>query len=112
MPVNERGNILHDQAKYWGKHGVHYHQFFTPARNAEWAVLEGSGLREAILEHGSDWLSKRKSEQWFREPDEVVIGHRVPGLSGFQRDSSDGLHDATALLENVSAFKRSDLTQL
>src|SRR5208283_3973626 len=41
------------------------------------AVLGGSGLRETIFEYGSDWFSKRKAEQWSREPDEVVIGHRV-----------------------------------
>ena len=37
----------------------------------------GGDLREAIFEHGADWFSKRKAEQWSREPDEVVIGHRV-----------------------------------
>ncbi len=41
------------------------------------SVIAGVNLREAIFEHGSDWLSKRKAEQWSREPDEVVIGHRV-----------------------------------
>ena len=41
------------------------------------AVLAGGGLREAIFEHGSDWLSRRTAEQWSREPDDVVIGQRV-----------------------------------
>jgi ADP-ribosylglycohydrolase len=40
-------------------------------------VLAGGGLREAIFEHGSDWLSRRTAAQWSREPDDVVIGHRV-----------------------------------
>jgi len=40
-------------------------------------VLAGGGLREAIFEHGSDWLSQRTAEQWSREPDDVVIGQRV-----------------------------------
>ena len=26
-PLNEKANILHDQAQYWGKRGIHYHQF-------------------------------------------------------------------------------------
>ncbi len=26
-PLNERGDILHEQAQYWGQHGIHYHQF-------------------------------------------------------------------------------------
>ena len=37
----------------------------------------GGDLRTAIFQHGADWFSKRKAEQWLREPDEVVIGHRV-----------------------------------
>ena len=193
-PLNERGDILHDQAQYWGQRGIHYHQFLragentlnlqlakvliesliarggydaddylrryihfmltpgkhrdtyleeyhrkfftayargTPPRKcggndihigglahvgilsaffasdlstAREAVREhinlthrseevsiagdalarilckvaaGADLREAIFEHGADWFSKRKAEQWSREPDEVVIGLRV-----------------------------------
>ncbi|MEP6672996.1 MAG: ADP-ribosylglycohydrolase family protein [Chthoniobacter sp.] len=40
-------------------------------------VAAGADLREAIFEHGTDWFSQRKAEQWSREPDEVVIGQRV-----------------------------------
>ena len=40
-------------------------------------VLADGGLREAIFEHRSDWLSQRTAEQWSREPDDVVIGRRV-----------------------------------
>ncbi len=32
-PVNERGDILREQAKYWGKKGVHYHQFLNAGEN-------------------------------------------------------------------------------
>lgn len=32
-PVNARGDILHDQAKYWGQRGVHYHQFLNAGEN-------------------------------------------------------------------------------
>ena len=32
-PLNEKGNILHDQAKYWGEKGVHYHQFLQAGEN-------------------------------------------------------------------------------
>ncbi len=30
---NEKGNILHDMAKYWGQRGVHYHQFLPAGDN-------------------------------------------------------------------------------
>lgn len=31
--LNSRGEILHDQAKYWGRHHVHYHQFLEAGEN-------------------------------------------------------------------------------
>lgn len=40
-------------------------------------AIAGAELRDAILRHGADWFSRRKADQWSREPDEVVIGHRV-----------------------------------
>lgn len=193
-PLNDRGDILHEQAQYWGQRGIHYHQFLhagentlnlqlakvliesliarsrydaddylrryiefmlTPGRHRDtyveeyhrkfftayargtaprkcagsdihiggiahvgvlcaffaadlkaareavhehinlthrsnevliagaalarilFTVAAGADLRAAIFEHGADWFSKRKAEQWSREPDEVVIGHRV-----------------------------------
>ncbi len=41
------------------------------------AVVSGSGLREAIVAHGSDWFPARTAAQWSHEPDEVVIGQCV-----------------------------------
>lgn len=32
-PLNERGDILHEQARYWGQRGVHYHQFLAAGEN-------------------------------------------------------------------------------
>lgn len=32
-PINEKGDILHDQAQYWGKKGIHYHQFLKAGEN-------------------------------------------------------------------------------
>ena len=32
-PLNERADILHDQARYWGQRGVHYHQFLVAGEN-------------------------------------------------------------------------------
>ena len=32
-PVNKKGEILHDQKKYWGKKGIHYHQFLKAGEN-------------------------------------------------------------------------------
>ena len=30
--LNERGDILREQARYWGQRGIHYHQFLRAAR--------------------------------------------------------------------------------
>ena len=32
-PINAKGEILHDQAVYWGKRGIHYHQFLAAGEN-------------------------------------------------------------------------------
>jgi ADP-ribosylglycohydrolase len=32
-PHNEEADILHDQARYWGQHGVHYHQHLAAGEN-------------------------------------------------------------------------------
>lgn len=31
--TNAKGEILHDQARYWGKRGIHYHQFINAGQN-------------------------------------------------------------------------------
>lgn len=31
--LNGRGDILHDQAQYWGQRGIHYHQFLRAGEN-------------------------------------------------------------------------------
>jgi ADP-ribosyl-[dinitrogen reductase] hydrolase len=32
-PLNKKANILHDQAQFWGKKGIHYHQFLKAGEN-------------------------------------------------------------------------------
>jgi ADP-ribosylglycohydrolase len=32
-PINEKGEILHEQARYWGQRGIHYHQFLKAGEN-------------------------------------------------------------------------------
>ena len=31
--LNEKGDILRDQARYWGQRGIHYHQFLKAGEN-------------------------------------------------------------------------------
>jgi ADP-ribosyl-[dinitrogen reductase] hydrolase len=32
-PINRKGEILHEQAQYWGRRGIHYHQFLRAGEN-------------------------------------------------------------------------------
>ena len=33
VPANEKGDILREQAQYWGQRGIHYHQFLAAGEN-------------------------------------------------------------------------------
>ena len=61
IPRNARGNILHDQIKYWGQREIHYHQFLAAGENTINYQL-GKELYLTILEYGvydSDkWLAR------------------------------------------------------
>jgi ADP-ribosyl-[dinitrogen reductase] hydrolase len=61
QPLNERGDILREQAAYWGQRGVHYHQFLAAGEN----TLNFKLARELfrwVLEHGAydaqAWLER------------------------------------------------------
>lgn len=59
-PENENGDILREQAQYWGQRGVHYHQFLKAGENTlnfklarelvRWADERGSYDPDAWLE--------------------------------------------------------------
>jgi len=51
-PVNERGDILREQAQYWGQRGVHYHQFLGAGENTLNFQLAAS-LYEQVRARGS-----------------------------------------------------------
>ena len=38
-PLNADGDILHEQSQYWGKRGVHYHQFLAAGENTLNSIL-------------------------------------------------------------------------
>lgn len=50
-PHNARGDILHDQAQYWGQREVHYHQFLAAGENTLNFKL-ASELYQSILARG------------------------------------------------------------
>ncbi|MEO6787988.1 MAG: ADP-ribosylglycohydrolase family protein [Chthoniobacteraceae bacterium] len=53
-PLNERGDILHDQAQYWGQRGIHYHQFLRAGENTLNLQLAKVIIDSLIAKHGYD----------------------------------------------------------
>lgn len=59
--LNEKGEILHDQAKYWGQRGIHYHQFLEAGENTLNFRLATELLRLSEKNGGYDpdeWLAR------------------------------------------------------
>jgi len=57
--LNEKGEILHDQAQYWGQRGIHYHQFLKAGENTLNFQLATELLRLSEKNGGYDpdeWL--------------------------------------------------------
>ncbi|NBS84395.1 MAG: ADP-ribosylglycohydrolase family protein [Verrucomicrobia bacterium] len=64
--LNEKGDILHDQARYWGQRGVHYHQFLKAGENTlnlqlarelyGWIRSHGGYSSEGWLRHYADFM--------------------------------------------------------
>jgi len=61
VPLNARGDILREQAQYWGRRGVHYHQFLAAGENTlnfQLAVELYSSIR-AVGKYDMDaWLER------------------------------------------------------
>lgn len=58
---NTRGEILHDQAKFWGRRGVHYHQFLRAGENTlnlQLALELLASLRERGGYDREDYLAR------------------------------------------------------
>jgi ADP-ribosylglycohydrolase len=49
---NVRGEILHDQARYWGRRGVHYHQFLRAGENTLNVKIAGL-LTASLIANGT-----------------------------------------------------------
>src|SRR5271165_1506480 len=53
-PLNERGDILHEQAQYWGQRGIHYHQFLRAGENTLNLQLAKVLIESLIARRGYD----------------------------------------------------------
>jgi len=60
-PVNKKADILHDQAQYWGKRGIHYHQFLKAGENTlnlKLCTLLIESLNEKNAYDSKDYLER------------------------------------------------------
>ncbi len=74
QPLNERGDILHDQAAYWGQREIHYHQFLQAGENTlnfqlarewvTWTETQGTGDPDAWLER---YITVMRTPGWHRD---------------------------------------------
>ena len=58
---NAKGEILHEQARYWGQRGVHYHQFLAAGENTlnmQLALVLRESLRECGGYDRADYLRR------------------------------------------------------
>ncbi|MCH7227935.1 ADP-ribosylglycohydrolase family protein [Haloferula sp. A504] len=72
-PLNDQADILHDQAQYWGRRGVHYHQFLQAGENTVNFKLAAELVR---------WWRQRggyNPDAWLERYIEVM---RTPGWHG------------------------------
>ena len=51
-PLNERGDILREQAVYWGQRGIHYHQLLEAGENTVNFQL-ATELHHQVISHGN-----------------------------------------------------------
>lgn len=74
MARNEKGEILHDQARFWGERGIHYHQFLEAGENTlnfqlgielyGWVVGQGGYSEEGWLDR---YISCMQTPAWHQD---------------------------------------------
>lgn len=74
QPLNDRADLLRDQASFWGRKGVHYHQFLEAGENTlnyqlaielyRWIIQRGEYDSEAWLER---YIEVMLSPGWHRD---------------------------------------------
>lgn len=60
-PLNEKGEILHDQARFWGQRGIHYHQNLQAGENTVNFKLAQALHNQVSLKGGyepTNWVEK------------------------------------------------------
>jgi len=127
VPLNERGDILHDQARFWGQRGIHYHQNlaagentvnFKLARELYGQVREnGAYSEDAWLEL---YITRMLTPGWHRDTylEEYHRGFftnyaqgKPPLKCGIKDEHIGGLAQVPALVAALAGLSREEIRQ-
>lgn len=126
IPVNNRGDILREQAAFWGQRGVHYHQFLAAGENTlnfqlarelfQWVVARGGYEPTAWLERyigcmlSPGWHQDTYVEEYHRAFFTAYAMGKPPEQCGIADIHIGGLATVPALCAAlaVSGFTRED----
>ena len=126
--LNERGDILREQAVFWGKRDIHYHQFLEAGENTlnfklarelyDWIRARGGYDPDAWLDH---YIARMLEPGWHRDT-YVEEYHRAfftryaqgkpPRKCGISDEHIGGLASVPALVAALDGASRDDLRRI
>lgn len=126
--LNDRGDILREQAVFWGQRGVHYHQFLEAGENTLnfklarelylWIRARGGYDPDAWLDH---YIARMLEPGWHRDT-YVEEYHRAfftryaqgkpPRKCGISDEHIGGLASVPALVAALDGTPRDDLRRI
>lgn len=126
-PLNEKGDILHDQAQFWGQRNIHYHQNLTAGENTVNYKLarelyhqvnnSGNYSEETWLEL---FIEKMLTPGWHRDTylEEYHRGFfnnyakgKTPRKCGIKDEHIGGLAQVPALVAALEGHPREEVRQ-
>ncbi|MGL5017241.1 MAG: ADP-ribosylglycohydrolase family protein [Luteolibacter sp.] len=128
QPLNDRGDILRDQAVFWGQRDIHYHQFLKAGENTlnyklaaelfDWVKASGGYDPDAWLEH---YIAKMLEPGWHRDT-YLEEYHRAfftryaqgkePRKCGISDEHIGGLATVPALVAALEGTPRDELRRI
>ena len=124
---NPRGDILREQAQYWGQRGVHYHQFLRAGENTlnfklaaelyQLVVQRGAYCADAWLQHyaacmlKAGWHRDTYAEEYHRAFFDHYAQGKALAACGIDDVHIGGLSQIPSLLAALDAIGQRDLNE-
>jgi ADP-ribosyl-[dinitrogen reductase] hydrolase len=126
--LNEKGDILREQSQYWGKPGIHYHQFLEAGENTinfklaaelyQFVKAQGGYDADAWLEHYIEvmltpgWNRDTYLEEYHRGFFTHYAKGKPPRKCGIRDEHIGGLATVPALVAALEGTPREILRQI